>query len=92
MQTQFWAGRFVQAIGLPFTQIDRKDEKMCLCGRAAKVSDSNIRAAIIDRYGGKVKAIGKKHSPGLLYGLSGDCWQALAIAICWWELHRKAAP
>ena len=93
MQTQFWAGRFVQAIGLPFTQIDRKDEKMTLCGRCAKVTDANIRAALIDLFGGKDAALGKKKSPGVLYGMSGDCWQALAIAICWQEMHaREAAP
>ena len=44
--------------------------------------DANIRQALIDRYGpGKDRAIGRKLSPGPLYGLSGDCWSALAVAV-----------
>lgn len=91
METQFWAGRFVQRINLPFTKIQRKDEKMTLCGRCAKVTDANIRQAIIDRYGGKEKAIGKKHKPGPLYRVKGDCWQAIAVGITWFEMDLEPA-
>lgn len=51
METQLWAGRFIQAAGLPFTKIRRIDEKICLCG-SARAKDGNIRAALIDRWGG----------------------------------------
>jgi len=87
-QTCLWAGRFIQAWGgEDFTQIDRKDVKMCLCN-SAKAKDSNIRQAIIDRYGGKEAAIGKKANPGPLYGMANDVWQAMGVAITWWENDR----
>jgi hypothetical protein len=59
METQLWAGRFIQASGLPFTQIRRLDEKIVLCG-SARATDANIRQAIIDRFGGEFVAIGGK--------------------------------
>jgi hypothetical protein len=30
----------------------------------------------------KDRAIGKKKSPGPLYGIKGDQWAALAVALC----------
>lgn len=63
------------------TLIYRRDVKLHLCG-SARAKDANIRQALIDRYGpGKVAAIGRKASPGPLYGLTGDCWSALAVAV-----------
>lgn len=41
-------------------------------------------------YGGKERAIGKKATPGKLYGVSADVWQALAVALTWADV-RKAA-
>lgn len=90
MQTQLWAGRFYQvaweilggdkfAIDDPM-QVFRIEVKKFHCGRVT-ANDSNIRQAIIDRYGGKAAAIGKKKTPGPLYGVSKDVWSALAIAI-----------
>ena len=52
----------------------------------------NIRTAILDRFGGKDSAIGKKANPGVLYGLSGDCWSALAIAITFHETVVLQTP
>jgi hypothetical protein len=86
--TCVWIGRFVQewshADHKPepsiVRMIYRKEEKMHLCG-SVKAKDSTIRAAIIDRYGGKERAIGKKKAPGPLYGIHADVWQALAVAI-----------
>jgi hypothetical protein len=47
-----------------------------------RATDANIRASLIDRYGpGKDSAIGSKRSPGPLYGLKGDEWSALAVAL-----------
>ncbi|MBV8782506.1 MAG: hypothetical protein JO353_14005, partial [Phycisphaerae bacterium] len=47
-----------------------------------RAKDGNIRQALIDRFGPtKERAIGKKKSPGPLYGMSGDCWSALAVAV-----------
>jgi hypothetical protein len=62
-------------------RIPRKAVKIHLCGNM-KAKDTNIRQAIIDRYGGKDKAIGtKKTGYGVLHGFSADTWSALAVAI-----------
>lgn len=79
--TCVWIGRFIQAWGGPFNFIYRKDVKLHLCGNL-RAKDANIRQALIDRFGpGKELAIGRKASPGPLYGMSGDCWSALAVAV-----------
>jgi hypothetical protein len=67
MQTQLFAGRYWQAWydrqgGEKFAihqpaQVFRHDVKIHLCGRA-NANDSNIRAALIDLFGGQRKAIG----------------------------------
>lgn len=80
--TCVWIGRFIEAWAAPYTRIYRKDVKMHLCGQTAKVDDAVIRQALIDRYGpGKDKAIGRKATPGPLYGVSSDVWAALAVAV-----------
>lgn len=90
-ETQLWAGRFIERAGLPFTQMRRLDVKLHLCG-SARAKDTNIRQALIDRFGGST-AIGKKKSQGPLYGISGDCWSALAVAITYAEtLATRTEP
>lgn len=86
--TCVWIGRFIECwlhgrfrtpASIP-SLIYRRDVKLHLCGNA-RAKDGNVRQAIIDRYGGKQAAIGLKATPGPLYGMTGDCWQALAVAI-----------
>lgn len=85
--TCVWIGRFTQAYGAHRVQtILRPTVKANLCG-SARAKDGNVRQAIIDRFGGKEIAIGKKANPGILFGLSGDLWQALAVALTWWDKH-----
>ena len=80
-ETVFWSGRFAEAAHpLPVHRIGRKAVKLHLCG-THRAKDSNVRQALIDRYGGKDTAIGRKASPGPLYGVSGDVWAALAVAV-----------
>lgn len=84
-ETVWWSGVFVERWRSTrwhsaFRRIPRRACKLHLCGDS-RAKDANIRQAIIDRYGGKEKAVGRKKSPGPLYGLTGDCWQALAVAI-----------
>jgi hypothetical protein len=81
-----WVGRFIEMSVADAALMPRKDVKLHLCGQT-RAKDSNIRAALIDRFGGKEKAIGKKASPGPLYGLKADAWQALALAVTWLDLH-----
>jgi len=78
--TCVWIGRFVERWMGNYTLVYRKDVKLHLCGQA-RAKDANIRQALIDRYGGKDKAIGKKSAPGPLYGISADVWSALAVAV-----------
>lgn len=79
-ETCVWIGRLVQAWGGPHTFVYRRDIKLHLCGNA-RAKDGNVRQALIDLFGGKDKAIGKKATPGPLYGVSADVWSALAVAV-----------
>jgi hypothetical protein len=82
-ETVFWSGRFAEAIGGDVARIYRKDIKMVLCG-THRANDAVIRQALIDKFGpGKEKAIGKKASPGPLYGFKADMWAALAVAVAY---------
>lgn len=87
-ETVFWSGRFVEAWGGAWDRVKRHEVKMHLCGNM-RAKDANIRQSIVDRYGGKDAAIGRKANPGPLYGLSGDCWSALAVAITYSERDQS---
>ena len=92
-RTAQWAGRFeerAEANGLEVMYVKRSDVKVTLChNRAAK--DGNIRAALIDLYGGtKELAIGLKATPGPLYGFADHAWSALAIAVTWHKMLLDA--
>jgi hypothetical protein len=82
-ETCVWIGRFMEQFGgeggLPSVRVFRRDVKTHLCN-SAKAKDANIRQALIDRFGGSA-AIGKKATPGPLYGVAGDVWAALAVAV-----------
>lgn len=91
-ETCLWIGRFIQAWGVPKpTLLYRKEIVTNLCG-SARAKDSNVRQALIDRYGGKDKAIGRKRSPGPLYGFAGDCWSALAVGVTWLDKYSSLTP
>ena len=92
-ETVYWIGRFAErAIQLDHAaeRVFRRDVKLHLCGNS-RAKDANIRQALIDRYGGKEQAIGRKASQGPLYGLSGDCWSALAVAVTFAETRLDVA-
>ena len=80
--TCVWIGRFLERWDpTPHRLIYRPDIKLHLT-QTRRAKDANVRQALIDRYGpGKALAIGLKATPGPLYGLSGDCWSALAVAV-----------
>lgn len=90
-ETAFWSGRFAEACRLPCTRIGRKEITLHLCN-SVRAKDANIRQALIDRWGGKEAAIGKKKSPGPLYGVKSHLWSALAVAVTWWDLYREQKP
>lgn len=93
-ETCVWIGKFVQQWVTfqhgPYEYIYRKDEKMHLCG-TMKAKDTNIRQAIMDRYGStRQEVMGTKKAPGPLYGVSNDVWAAIAVAITSAEMERNA--
>lgn len=54
-------------------------------------SDSKVRAACIadhEKPGGR-PAVGRKASPGPLYGVSSHAWQALGLVLAWIEQHKR---
>lgn len=69
-------------------RVFRREVKSHLCG-SQEAKDPNIRQALIDRFGGKEKAIGKKNAPGPLYDIKGDEWSALAVAVTFAEMHSR---
>lgn len=89
-ETCVWIGRFVQAWTGDYSLVYRRDVKLHLCGQP-RAKDSNVRQALIDKYGGKYKAIGRKASQGPLYGIRADVWQALAVAVTYSEQAKEAA-
>jgi hypothetical protein len=50
-----------------------------------KAKDSNIRQALIDRFG----EVGIKKNPGWFYGFKKDIWQAYAVGITYHDLYLK---
>lgn len=78
--TVLWTGRFVQAWNRSFTLVTRREVKLSLVN-SGKAKDAQIRNCLIDRWGGKDRAIGTRADPGPLHGITADCWQALAIAV-----------
>jgi hypothetical protein len=85
-ETCVFVGRLMERAGmaggsdLRLRRVFRKDVKMHLC-HSMRAKDPNIRQALID----KVGPPGKKSAPGPTYGISGDCWAALAVAVTAFE-------
>lgn len=76
-----WYGRFIQKYcdtnnSQTIEYVFRKDVKVNLCN-SMKAKDSNIRQALIDRFG----VVGIKKNPGWFYGFKKDIWSAYAIGI-----------
>ncbi len=84
-ETIHWSGRFQEAaehaprerpappavVGLT-----RRKVKIAIC-HDTKAKDPNIRAALIERFGGEACI----RKGGALYGVAKDVWSALAIAV-----------
>jgi hypothetical protein len=90
--TVFVTGRMFQMVydagwALSVSMVPRRDVKLHLCGQA-RAKDANIRQALIDKFGGKEKAVGTKKAPGPLYGIKSHEWAALALAVTVAETKR----
>lgn len=79
-ETCLWIGRMIERSPKEPILVYRKDIKMHFC-QSMRAKDSNVRQAIIDRFGGKEKAIGKKGHYGPLAHVKSHLWSALAIAL-----------
>jgi hypothetical protein len=85
-ETVYVSGQMAEAARpLPVARIGRKAVKLHLC-QSMRAKDANIRQALIDRFGGP-SAIGRKATPGPLYGVAGDVWSAIAVAVTWADLN-----
>lgn len=74
-ETVFWIGRFFESWKGEKQRVYRRDVKLHHCN-SAKAKDSNIRQALVDKYGDK----GSKNQPGITYNLRKDLWAAFALA------------
>lgn len=82
--TCVWIGRFYQMASIAPNYVVpdlvfRTEVKLRICGQS-RAKDANVLAAVKDLYGGK-DCRGTKKNPGPLYGVSGHCMSALAVAI-----------
>jgi hypothetical protein len=86
--TCVWIGKFCEKLESELNIIPvyiyRKDEKMNLCG-TMKAKDTNIRQALIDRFG----IVGKKKEPGFFYGFKADMWAAMAVGVTFSDMYLK---
>jgi hypothetical protein len=86
-ETCVWIGRFIQIAydrNIPVHFIYRKDVKMNLC-QTMKAKDTNIRQALIDRFG----EVGTKDNQGYFYGFKADLWSAYAVGITYMDNKLK---
>lgn len=97
LETVWWSGAFAAEYarrGGKALRIPRADVKSHLLGRASGkgADDAAVRQVLIDRFGGtggRSAAIGKKASPGPLYGIKTHLWAALAVAVTAADLPEK---
>lgn len=83
-ETCLFIGQLVEASRTRTYLVRRKEVVLHLC-LSPRAKDSNVRAALIDRYGGP----GTSKRPGLTYGIAKDTWSALAIATTFADLSKN---
>ena len=86
-ETCVWIGRFKEIALLKNIQVEyiyRKEEKINLCN-SMKAKDTNIRQALIDRFG----IVGTKKNPGWFYGFKKDIWSAYAVGVTYLDKIKE---
>lgn len=77
-ETCLWIGRFIEAVHPhPVALVYRKDVKLHLCG-TVKAKDTNIRQALLDKFGKDATK-----------GIKKDLWAALGVAVTHADLKQK---
>lgn len=82
-ETAYYIGRLTERSPVAVARVYRSEVKMHHC-QSMRAKDSNIRQALIDRFG----APGTKAKPGLTYGLKADLWSAFAIAVYHYDQYE----
>ena len=85
--TCVWIGRFYERSIRKVATVEyiyRKEEKMNLCN-SMKAKDSNIRQALIDRFG----EVGTKNNKGFFYGFKKDIWAAFAVGVTYLDKKKE---
>lgn len=87
-ETCVWVGRFRERWEGLSSYVYRREVKQHICG-SMQAKDANVRAGLMDLFGGREKAVGTKANPGPLYGIKGDQWSALGVAVTWAAKHQR---
>jgi len=90
-ETCVWIGRFEQMLersGLPRERLFRPEVVKLLGLPGSGSGDRQVRARLLEIYGGKATALGTKKAPGPLFGVTEDVWAALAVGVAY---SRKVA-
>ena len=90
LDTVFWSGRFWEVWKGEKYLMPRLEVKKHICHNGA-AKDSNILQALVDRfaYGVRNRGKGTKPQPGFFYGFHDDIWQAMGIAVTWWDQNER---
>lgn len=94
-ETCIWIGRYLE-YAEKVHRVDkteliyRSEEKMLLCGQM-RAKDGNVAQALVDRYapGQPNRGKGNMKKPGFFYGFSKDIWQAMAVAVTYFDLYVR---
>lgn len=90
--TCVFIGRLSEAMRtLPVHLVYRRDVKLNLCN-SVRAKDTNVRQALIDRYAQHdfKNGRGTKKNPDFFYGVSRDCWAAIAAGVTYIDAaHAK---
>jgi hypothetical protein len=83
-ETCRWEGKF-ELLFTNVVRVRRRDVKSHLC-ETTTAKDKDVIAALTDRLGTK----GTAKAPGPTFGVAGDVWAALAVAVFKWDELAKA--
>lgn len=83
LETSEVVGRLQQRAldtGIPVVLLYRREVLLALDVTGTGSRDVVVRQRLLEMHGG-ASAVGRKATPGPLYGVSGHAWQALAVAV-----------